>query len=103
MGKALQGEVEELCYDFWMYGCLNVIFIFVVSKRFPEELSGPGCFGSSIIRILAGSGYSLFWAQSIYAVASEITQCGCKDDNLLMRKDMVAWMNRFESSILELY
>eukprot|EP01036_Dinobryon_divergens_P022579 gene22579-30844_t len=65
--------------------------------RFPEELSGSGCFGSSIIRILSGSGYSLFWAQSIYAVASEltVTQCGCKDTDKLMRKDMVTWMNRY--------
>ena len=31
--------------------------------RFPEELSGQGCLGSSFLRIIAGSGFSLFWAQ----------------------------------------
>jgi hypothetical protein len=31
--------------------------------RFPEELSGAGCFGTSIISVLAGGGYSVFWPQ----------------------------------------
>lgn len=30
--------------------------------RLPEELNGPGCFGTVIFRILNGSGYSLKWA-----------------------------------------
>lgn len=30
--------------------------------RFPEELNGPGCFGTVLLRILNGSGYSLKWA-----------------------------------------
>ena len=73
---------------------------FFEKKRFPEELNGPGCFGSSIVRILAGSGYSLFWAQAAYAIASEETKCGCKESDMLMRKDMVAWMNRFDFILL---
>jgi hypothetical protein len=82
-----------------MYARMSKRIIYL--KRFPEELSGSGCFGSSIIRILSGSGYSLFWAQSTYAVASEltVTQCGCKDTDILMRKDMVTWMNRFRLDI----
>lgn len=41
--------------------------------RFPEELNGVGCFGANILRVLAGSGYSLHWypasgaAQGMYA------------------------------------
>jgi hypothetical protein len=30
--------------------------------RFPEELNGPGCFGTVFLWILNGSGYSLKWA-----------------------------------------
>lgn len=30
--------------------------------RFPEELSGHGCYGSASLRVLAGSGYTLYWA-----------------------------------------
>lgn len=30
--------------------------------RLPEELSGPGCFGSYLMRVLMGSGYQLRWA-----------------------------------------
>lgn len=31
------------------------------SIRFPEELNGVGCYGANILRVLAGSGYSLHW------------------------------------------
>ena len=31
------------------------------SNRFPEELNGAGCYGANILRVLAGSGYSLHW------------------------------------------
>ena len=34
--------------------------------RFPEEMNGPGCFGSTILRILAGSGYELQWPSHIF-------------------------------------
>lgn len=30
--------------------------------RFVAELSGPGCFGGSALRVLSGAGYSLRWA-----------------------------------------
>lgn len=34
--------------------------------RFPEEMSGPGCFGSAILRILAGAGYELRWPSAVF-------------------------------------
>jgi hypothetical protein len=34
---------------------------------FPEELNGLGCYGTIILRVLAGSGYTLYWS-SILAV-----------------------------------
>ena len=36
--------------------------------RFPEELSGAGCYGSIIYRILAGSGFHMRWS-GVYAIA----------------------------------
>jgi len=33
--------------------------------RLPEELSGVGCFGSMIVRILAGSGFKVLWAPTL--------------------------------------
>ena len=33
--------------------------------RLPEELNGIGCYGASVLRILAGSGHSLHWAAGI--------------------------------------
>lgn len=32
--------------------------------RFPEELNGRGCYGTSFFRILAGAGYELLWSSS---------------------------------------
>jgi hypothetical protein len=40
-------------------------------SRFPEELSGDGCFGSTILRVIAGSGYKLYWAPQNAFVKSE--------------------------------
>jgi hypothetical protein len=39
--------------------------------RFPEELGGEGCFGSTILRVVAGSGYKLNWASQNGFVKSE--------------------------------
>ena len=30
--------------------------------RLPEEWNGEGCYGSAVVRILAGSGYTVRWA-----------------------------------------
>lgn len=35
--------------------------------RLIEEFNGPACFGSSFLRVLAGSGYGLYWSRSIFA------------------------------------
>jgi hypothetical protein len=39
--------------------------------RFPEEMNGPGCFGTAILRILAGSGYMLRWSSTV-ALEAEV-------------------------------
>jgi len=49
--------------------------------RFPEELSGPGCFGSIILRVLAGSGFHLRWAGA-QAFASSQATAGTKPSGL---------------------
>ena len=77
-------------------------------KRFPEELSGVGCFGSSIFRTLPGAGYSLYWAQNVVGVVntqpssvsssfnSSRIQCGCVAGDVGMRGDMMVLVNRFD-------
>lgn len=37
-------------------------------SRFPEELSGLGCYGGANVRVLQGSGYLLQWSQKVYAL-----------------------------------
>ena len=43
--------------------------------RFPEELSGAGCHGLQILRILSGSGYRLQWADA-YALLQSTSKMG---------------------------
>ena len=31
--------------------------------RFPEEMNGPSCYGSAILRVLLGAGYELKWSK----------------------------------------
>ena len=51
---------------------INLIqFIIFLLIRFPEELSGAFCFGSTILRVIAGSGYKLYWAPQNAFVKSE--------------------------------
>ena len=38
--------------------------------RLPEELSGVGCFGNMIVRVLAGSGFKVLWSPT-FATESE--------------------------------
>ena len=59
--------------------------------RLPEEWSGEGCYGSAVVRILAGSGYTVRWAgfhalveaststssSSMGSSASGSETCGC--------------------------
>lgn len=44
----------------------------ITSQRFPEELSGEKCFGSSHLRVMAGSGYKLVWAPVNAFVGKEL-------------------------------
>lgn len=58
--------------------------------RLPEELSGIGCFGSMIVRILAGSGFKVLWSPTFATVkggwASGDCSCafGGSDPNTLL-------------------
>lgn len=58
------------------------------TRRLPEELSGSGCFGTYILRVLAGSGHVLVWSAAGVALEGEgddtVTEthaaqsaCGC--------------------------
>jgi hypothetical protein len=55
--------------------------------RLPEEWSGEGCYGSAVVRILAGSGYTVRWAgfhtfveassSTVDSSAGGSETCGC--------------------------
>lgn len=47
------------------YYCLLCVGCVYNCRRFPEELSGVGCHGSTFLRSLVGSGYTLVWANVI--------------------------------------
>jgi len=82
-------DVDFSAKEFSLPNTLTLPFIFNQSAgahgggfvRFPEELSGPGCFGSIIFRILAGSGFHLRWAGS-QAFASSAALAGTKSSGL---------------------
>ena len=39
--------------------------------RFPEELSGPGCFGDVMLTVLESAGYDMHWAPALANMRSE--------------------------------
>lgn len=41
---------------------MSPILLAMSLQRFPEELSGESCYGTSHLRVMAGSGYRLMWA-----------------------------------------
>ena len=53
--------------------------------RFPEELNGRGCYGTSFFRILAGAGYELLWSSS-NAFISDDALDSLKHSNHLKQK-----------------
>ena len=73
--------------------------------RFPEEMNGPGCYGTTILRVLAGSGYELVWPTGVFAVEQgrgspfvfgTQSSCGCAhggDPNVL--REMNAKINKY--------
>ena len=71
--------------------------------RFPEELSGSGCYGSSILRILAGSGYVSHWSNKIFAeehgkgsnlAVGTQSSCGCfYEENIL--HDIIVKLHKY--------
>lgn len=80
--------------------------------RLPEEMNGPGCFGSALLRIMAGAGYTLEWAP-VVALEAEVegaaeahasqSSCGCihgSDPNVL--RGMASRMNSFYLRAVEL-
>ena len=51
--KTKKNDNLVLCY---LFMCVSI------ANRFPEELSGVGCFGTTILRVLIGSGYTPVWS-----------------------------------------
>ena len=65
--------------------------------RFPEELSGHGCFGTTIFRILMGSGYRLYWLPNVFGITSEqySSLYGiCINNDIFSLWDMINVLNR---------
>jgi hypothetical protein len=73
--------------------------------RFAEELAGPGCFGTTIFRILAGSGFHLRWS-AIYALATKdaisvdsggffTPSCGCAHGDF-SKEGSLTFINRLQ-------
>ena len=82
-------DVEFNAKEFLMPRTVPLPFVFNQSAgthgagfvRFPEELGGQGCFGSSIFRILVGSGFHLHWAGS-HAFATTLAVAGSTNPTL---------------------
>lgn len=76
--KNAQQSIKIVAFDLIKSNSMMLPVMFNVSAglhgkgfvRLPEELSGIGCFGSMIVRILAGSGFKVLWAPT-YATESE--------------------------------
>lgn len=47
--------------------------MFSLNDRFPEELNGVGCYDLSIVRVLAGAGYSPQWPPRDKTVHTEVS------------------------------
>eukprot|EP01041_Mallomonas_annulata_P003766 gene3766-7476_t len=83
--------------DFTKFAVYNSVFLPVAFDRnksqhgksfvkFPEEISGPGCFGSLSLGVLQGMGYDLKWKKGIskllnvmrryFSRATELRQTG---------------------------
>ena len=69
--------------------------------RLPEEMNGPGCFGSVILRVLAGAGHVLRWPSDVYAEVEAVEEeamdeCGCVqgEEATSVLDDMSGKLNR---------
>ena len=73
-------------------------------------MNGPGCYGAVILRIIAGSGYTLYWSNKVHglyeddslennfplaAAATSQKACGCASgSNPNTVREMVSKLNR---------